>query len=265
MIGADLSSLESTTRNHFVIDLDPDFVEAQNHPHYDPHLDIAVEAGMMTHLDANFYKYIKAYRKDPSVKCEDIAHNEYYSAELFKEVDNWADKIDHHFDELDDIRHKAKTTNYSAMYGVGKAKLSKELDISQKEAGKLIEAYWTKNWSVRKFAASCRVQTIDDQMWVKNPLNNYWYSLRYEKDVFSTVNQGAGDFIFTLWQYFIMQEGIVIRGGFHDEIITTCPEDQIKETVSKLYKAIDKVNEVVQMKVPVGIDYKVGKNYGEVH
>ena len=237
IIGADLSSLENTTRNHYVYPLDKDFVEAQNVPMYDPHLDLALKAGMATEEQVKSYKLQKAGEIEMTPE----------------------------FEELNQLRSRAKTVTYSALYGVGKNKLAKEIGVKPAEAKKFLDAYWDIHWSVKKFASSCRVRTIDDQMWVKNPLNGYWYSLRYEKDIFSTINQGTGDFIFTMWEYFLIQEGVTIRGGFHDEVIITCPEDQVEETVAKLYKAIDKVNQVLPLNVPVSIDHKVGKNYGEVH
>lgn len=264
MIGADLSGLESVTRNNFVIQYDPEFVALQDHPYYDPHLEIAVIANMMSESEADFYKFWKAYKKFPDTKVEDITEN---TKDLETILGTYLtdEELDHLYHKLDRIRHNAKTTNYSAMYGVGAPKLSKELKIPQKEARKLIEAYWQKNWSVRHFANRCKTKTIGDQMWVQNPLNGYWYSLRSEKDIFSTVNQSAGDYIFTLWQHNLMELGVTLRGGFHDEIITTCPPEDVEGTVEKLYTAIDMVNDQLQLPVPVSIDHKIGNNYSEVH
>jgi hypothetical protein len=267
MIGCDLSSLENTTRNNFVYDLDPDFVEAQSHPLYDPHLELAVEAGRLAVEDAAFYRVYKDSRKNKDKKwysdygeLSELANKACTMAE--EQADLSPQEL---FDELDQARHEAKTTNYSSMYGVGRHKLSKELGIPVSEAKKLIDAYWKKNWSVKRFASSCKVRKLGDQMWVKNPLNKYWYSLRSEEDIFSTVNQSAGDFIHTLWMHFIMLYGVNIRANFHDEVVVTCPEEDVDKVVGVLYEAINKVNEILQLKVPIKIDHQIGKNYGEVH
>ena len=61
--------------------------------------------------------------------------------------------------------------------------------------------------------------------------------------------------------------------GFVDSIrfyqytgkIASCKEKNKKEVVEKLYKAIENVNKVLNLKVPIGIDYNVGLNYSEVH
>ena len=258
MIGSDLSSLENTTRNNFVYKYDPEFVEAQSHKYYDPHLDIAVISGLMSEDHSNFYKWWKAYQKDKNVECSEIDPNWHW-------IDGDEAYNEKLFHDLNLVRQKAKTVSYSALYGVGAPKLSKELKCSVKEAKSLLDAYWKINWSVKHFASRCKTKTIKDQMWVLNPLNNYWYSLRNEKDIFSTVNQGAGDYIFTLWEKFLMMDGLIIRGGWHDELVTTCRPEDCDKTIAKLYSAIDKVNEVLQLQIPVGIDYKVGNSYADVH
>lgn len=269
MIGSDLSSLENITRNNFIIDIDPEYVAEMDDEFYDSHLDIGVTAGLITQAESIFYKWWKEKGKAEKFGKEvlppetfgeitedfDIILNSYKTDE---------EKEEFH-EKLDKIRAQAKTVNYSALYGVGKVKLSKELKITQKEAKQLLDAYWKKNNSVKKFASSCKVKTVGEQMWVKNPLNGYWYSLRTEKDIFSVVNQSAGDYIFTLWEHFLMEEGVIIRGGWHDEVVTTCKPEDSEKIVDKLKSAINKVNKVLKLKIPVGIDFKIDKNYSKVH
>lgn len=57
--GADMVSLEDTTRRHYVKPLDPNYVAKQSEPGYDPHLDLAVKAGMCTQDEYEFYKWYK--------------------------------------------------------------------------------------------------------------------------------------------------------------------------------------------------------------
>jgi hypothetical protein len=63
LAGADMISLEDTTRRHYVKPLDPDLVEEQSAKGYDPHLKIAVKAGMVTEED---YKFYVNYKKETS-------------------------------------------------------------------------------------------------------------------------------------------------------------------------------------------------------
>lgn len=264
MIGSDLSGLESITRNNFVYDIDRDFVEEQSHPYFDPHLDIGEVAGLITPAESMFYKWWKAYGKDKTVKYEDIGQ---VTEDFRIIIDSYKtnEEKEEFFNKLDKIRNSAKTTNYSAMYKIGKVKLSKELKITQTEAQKLLDAYWKKNHCVKVFSESCEIKTVDGQMWVKNPINGYWYSLRSEKDIFSTVNQSAGDYIFTLWEYNLIKLGVIIRFNAHDEIVTTCKPEDKDSTVTKIKKALDMVNKQLKLKIPIQLDYKIGNHYAEVH
>lgn len=55
LCGADMVSLEDSTRRHYIKPLDPQLVEEQSKENYDPHLQLAVEAGMLSKEDYDFY------------------------------------------------------------------------------------------------------------------------------------------------------------------------------------------------------------------
>ena len=55
LCGADMVSLEDSTRRHYIKPLDPDLVEEQSRSNYDPHLKLAMTAGMLTQEDYDFY------------------------------------------------------------------------------------------------------------------------------------------------------------------------------------------------------------------
>jgi len=61
LCGADMTSLEDTTRRHFIQPLDPCLVEEQSREDYDPHLKLALEAGMVSQEDYDFYV---SYKKE---------------------------------------------------------------------------------------------------------------------------------------------------------------------------------------------------------
>lgn len=264
MIGADVSALESITRNNFVYDIDRKFVEDQSHPFYDPHLEICEIAGLMSEAEVYFYKWWKEKRKNPNITLEELGKVPEDFQFILDSYKTDEEKIEFH-DKLDKKRHSGKQTNYSSMYGIGKDKLAKELKITTKESAKLIDAYWIKNKCVRTFSESCETKTVGGQLWVKNPLNTYYYSLRSEKDIFSTINQGTGDYIFTLWQHNLMNMGVKLYAGFHDEIVTCCKPEDCEVVIVKLKRAMELVNKQLKLKVPVGIDYKIGSTYAEVH
>jgi hypothetical protein len=107
------------------------------------------------------------------------------------------------------------------------------------------------------------VKEVNQQKWVLNPLSNMWYSLKAEKDIFSTVNQGAGAYCFDMWLRFAGLNSLV--GQFHDELAKITKEGREQERISELKNAIKKVNKKLNMHRELDIDIKFGKTYAEVH
>lgn len=229
LIGADLSNIEDLTKRHYIKPLDPEYVEAMMSEGYCGHLDIAVRAGMLTQEQADAHK-----RGD-----------EDYTEE----------------------RQKAKIVNFSSTYGVGAKTLARSMKTSEKEAKIILDAYWDRNWSVKKFAESCKVKTLDGQMWVKQPVSGFWYTLRTMKDVFSTVNQGTAVFVFDMWLNELRNLGIKISGQMHDELIAKERWDnRSPEEVEEIFKqAMEVVNDKIKLNLKVGFDIDFGRTYLEIH
>lgn len=157
--GSDMSSLEDTTKQHYMYFYDPDYVTQMRVPGFDPHLDIAVLSGMLTPEQVNEHKLFEATKGEQGVS--------------YKKV-----------------RSKAKVVNFSGIYGAGAPKIALTTGMSLEEATLLHKIYWERNKSVKQIAKDCVVKTVRDQMWLYNPVSGFWYSLRTDKDRFSTLNQG---------------------------------------------------------------------------
>lgn len=228
LCGADMVSLESTTKRHYMYPFDPEYVEEMSKPGFDEHLDLAKHAGAVTQ------KQIELYNQT-------------------------GDK------EVKKIRKAYKTTNYSAIYGVGPPKLSRELGCSLHKATQLLEAYWSRNHAVKKFVATCETKLVKGKLWVYNPVSKFWYSLRAEKDIFSTVNQSTGVYCFDTWLYFYLQERPNIIGQFHDESINKLKETEQEIHRQTLLRAIKKTNDKLKLNVELKIDIKFGYTYAEIH
>ena len=228
LCGADMTSLEDTTKRHYMHPYDPDYVAEMSQDGFDPHLDLAKHAGAITQYDID--EYNKGNRP-----------------------------------ELKTMRKNYKVVNYSATYGVGANKLSRETGMSTEEAKALLEAYWNRNWSVKKFSESQRIRTINAQMWVQNPVSKFWYSLRFEKDAFSTINQGTGAYCFDRWVALYRLHKSNIVGQFHDESINVVRKGEENEHTSILQWAIEKLNEQLKLNVDLGIDVQYGQTYADVH
>jgi DNA polymerase I-like protein with 3'-5' exonuclease and polymerase domains len=228
LAGADMTSLEDTTKRHYMKPLDPDYVEEMSREGFDPHLDLAKFAGDVTQQEIDDYNA----GKRPDIKS---------------------------------LRKAYKVVNYSATYGVGAAKLARETGKSEKEAKALLDAFWKRNWSIEAIAKKLSVREVSGGMWVKNPVSGFWYSLRSEKDRFSTLNQGTGVYCFDNWVAFCRKQGLQTIGQFHDEIIALVKEGEEQQTKDKMAWAVDKLNDKLKLNVPLGTDVQFGKTYADIH
>jgi hypothetical protein len=138
--------------------------------------------------------------------------------------------------------------------------------MSKKDANSLLEAFWELNWAIKKVAEDAHVKTLSDgSMWIYNTVSGYYYPLRYDKDRWSTLNQGTGVYVFDLWVMFMRKAGVKVSGQIHDEVIVYCDSTPSKGVCNDLVKSMEKVNEALQLNVKIEVDYKIGKDYAEVH
>ena len=228
LCGADMTSLEDTTKRHYMYPYDPDYVNDMSQEGFDPHLDLALHANAVSQIEIDEYN---AGRND----------------------------------QLKDLRKDFKVVNYSATYGVGKAKLARTTGMSEEAAQELLDAYWKRNWSVKAFIDNQKVRKINDEMWVQNPVSKFWHSLRYEKDVFSTLNQSTGAYCFDKWVAYYRTRRPNIIGQFHDESINLVRKGEEDEHSSALEWAIKKLNENLKLNVDLGIEIQYGQRYSDVH
>jgi hypothetical protein len=225
--GADMTSLEDTTKRHYMKPLDPDYVEQMSHEGFDPHLDLALHAGVITQDDID-----KHNSGERSLKA---------------------------------LRKNYKVVNYSATYGVGAPKLARETGMSKSEAKTLLEAFWSRNWAIEKVASTLRVRELFNGMWLKNPVSGFWHSLRSDKDRFSTLNQSTGVYCFDSWVKECRGMGLKTIGQFHDEIIVLTKEGDEDKTENIMQMSINNVNDAINLNVPLGTDVQFGNTYADIH
>jgi hypothetical protein len=132
------------------------------------------------------------------------------------------EQVFNHKNKLEDyssVRKKAKIVNFSAIYGIGASKMSATTGMSIKDCEKLLKTYWQRNWAVKKVSNSLKTKIVNNQTWLYNPVSKFWYSLRVEKDKFSTLNQGTASFCFDIFLSEYRKQKIgVVCGQMHDKI-----------------------------------------------
>lgn len=233
VVGSDMVSLEATTKAHYIFPYDPDYARALTREDFDEHLDLALQENEVTQDDIDYYKT--------------------------------AEEETQRYKNIHKIRKMFKPVNYSAVYGVGVKKLSRTTGYSMKVCSQLLKAYWKKNWAVKELVKPLRTKEVNGYTWLQNPVSGFWYELRYDKDRFSTLNQGTGVYIFDSWLKRASTRGYWGSGQFHDETLGFSKLGEREVTTARMEGAIEQLNKEVELNVKMGIDIKYGDSYAAVH
>ena len=243
MFGVDISALEDSTKQHYIYFFDPDYVTQMRVPGFDPHLDISVLSGLMTQEQAD----------------------------RFKELDSKENKTDDEKKELKilkDLRHNGKTVNFAATYNAGPAKIADTLKKPIEIGKKLHETYWSRNWAIKETVKKIKQKTINNQLWIYNPVSRFWLFLEHEKDIFSSINQHTGVFVFNTFlknMKNLFGNEVLWYQEMHDEtgFITLKYKEKLIE--KKIAEAMDLTNKELKLNVEIKYSIEKGQNYAECH
>lgn len=241
-LGSDLSGIEDRVKHNFMIPHDPEYVKDMMAPDYDPHIATALASGTITKEEAKGYKL----KTLPQAVMDAIKSK----------------------------RAVGKTVNYASVYGAGAAKIALTAGISVEEAQQALDGYWKLNWSVEAIADEQVVITCAKGFrWLINPINGFLYSLRSDKDKFSTLAQGTGSYLFDMWVDAFLDKleakwkKKTLTGSFHDEMIVVVKNDEkVVATVEEmLYTSIKEVSDKYLMRRALGCDVQTGQRYSDIH
>ena len=177
-----------------------------------------------------------------------------------------------------EMRRTAKIVNFGIMYGAGPFRMSQELGFTRNEANEVIKSYFKQFKGIRDYID----QVIDqarNMNYVKTLLGrrrpvfevNSSNGLRRKAAERMAINmpiQGsAAEMIKIAMKNIIdeldkkkMQSKMVLQ--IHDELIFEFPENE-ESYLKKL--VIDKMENVVELSVPLVVDYGIGNNWYEAH
>ena len=180
------------------------------------------------------------------------------------------------------MRRTAKTINFGVIYGMSAFRLAKDLGISRTEATNFIQTYFEKYSSIRNFMD----QTIKNaeqtgyvttlmgrkrQILSINSRNKLEKSGAERMAINTPVQGSAADIVKKAMIEFVLGElpGIVYgveedpETGY-DELIFECPNDQ--SVIDKTIEIIkNRMENVVELLVPLKVSIEYGKNWGEFH
>jgi len=231
LCGSDMCSLEDRTKQHYMWDYDPEYVKTMMEDNFDPHLDIAILGGAITQEQVDAYK-----------------------AEV-KEV----------VKRFKGIRHDYKQVNYSCTYGITPAGLTRAHGWPLEKSTRMREIYWQRNWSINSIADACVVKTCFGEKWLFNPISKLWYSLRTDKDRFSTLNQGTGVYCFDTWIRNFRKKRNQLTGQMHDEVMLCIKKGHREQCIRLLKEAIKETNEELGLNRDLDVSIQFGSDYSKIH
>lgn len=174
---------------------------------------------------------------------------------------------------ISDARAVGKTVNYASVYKAGAAKIAITAKISKEEAELSLEGYWKLNWAVLEIEKEQVVIESGAGKWLVNPINGHCYSLRSEKDIFSTLAQGTGSYFFDMWVDKILEGQFekwgkkALTGSFHDEVVLVLRDNEKfkMEMENIVNTAINKVSEQFKVRRRLGCEVQFGQRYSDIH
>lgn len=176
-----------------------------------------------------------------------------------------------------EMRRKAKIVNFGILYGISPYGLSRDMGISQKEAEEYIQRYFERYRKVKKYInrtleEARKQRYVTTLMGRKRPLPEILAPNKKRREfaertaINSPIQGGAADLVKLAMinlhrrlkkdnchAYIILQ--------IHDELLLEVRENQI-ETVRKIVK--QEMEQVVKLSVPLIVNTKIGKNWGDM-
>ncbi|MGL5324960.1 MAG: hypothetical protein ACRC91_09600, partial [Aeromonas sp.] len=137
--------------------------------------------------------------------------------------------------------------------------------ISESEGVELVRIYWERNWAVKAIAEDQIVKEVNGQKWLFNPVSRLWYSLRAEKDRFSTLNQGTGVYCFDMWIKNFRTKRPQLTGQMHDEVVLCIKKGSRQKCIDLLKWAVQKVNKDLKLNRDLDVDVQFGDSYADIH
>jgi len=165
-------------------------------------------------------------------------------------------------------RKIAKTINFGIIYGMGVWGLSADLGITKEEAKEFISNYWKTFPQVKKFTEKC-VKDAQEKGYTETIFKRkrivYGRSSFEQRVAINTPIQGSSSDIIKkamveiFPELFLFDAKLILQ--IHDELLFEVPESKVKEFANKVKKVMENA---VKLEVPLKVNLKKGKNFGDV-
>ena len=176
-----------------------------------------------------------------------------------------------------EMRRQAKVVNFGVIYGISAFGLAKQMGVPNRVASEFIQRYFARHTRVKAYLDET-LKTAQEHGWVTTLLGrrrrtpnlkspNRILRQEAERAAINTPLQGtAADII---KKAMLEVESALTAAGLaakmllqiHDELLFEVPEPELAAT-AKVVRRI--MQGVVTLKVPLAVDLRVGKNWGEM-
>ncbi|HOK62520.1 MAG TPA: DNA polymerase I [Soehngenia sp.] len=216
-----------------------------------------IELRILAHL-SNDRKMIEAFINDEDIHMKTAS--EIFGVELT--------------DVTPDLRAKAKTINFSIIYGISDYSLSKDLGISRKEARKYIDEYFENYSGVKQYMENSvskakeqgYVETILNRRRYIPEINSNNYNIRSfgERVAMNMPIQGSAADIIKMAMVEIYRD--LKHKNLKSHLVLTIHDELIIETYVKEQKYVksmmkEKMENVVKLKVPLKVEIAEGASW----
>ncbi len=177
-----------------------------------------------------------------------------------------------------EMRRKAKAVNFGIIYGISAFGLAQDIGVSNNEAKRYIDSYFSRYPLVRQFIdrsisdarSNGYITTLFGRRRFIPELASSTASVRSfgERTAVNTPIQGTAADLIKLAMIHIQSElkqrklrsRMILQ--VHDELVFEVPDDEI-ETMKQLVKT--RMESALALSIPIKVDMGVGKNWDEAH
>ena len=178
-----------------------------------------------------------------------------------------------------ELRRAAKTLNFGILYGMGAMALAENTDMSHKEAKKFIDDYFREFAGVREYLDRTKlfaethgyVETLFGRRRYIPEIHSPNWQLKREAERMATnmpiQGTATGDIVkmamiaVDSWiKKHSLSESVKMILQVHDELVFEIHENAVSERPPQIKKIME---QIANLKVPLVVDVKIGKNWGE--
>ena len=219
----------------------------------------------MTSDEETFFIFKSALKDEPNLHIYTFSELYKPTEEVYKILSLSDDEQNSLIKKLKVQRSRGKTCNYASLYNVGSETLGRNLEITKKEAQKLIDSYWKIHFAVKEATKDFVTKQVGEETWVYNPISKFYYYCRNLKDLFSIVNQSSAVYCFNMWVWNCTQMGIFPVTQSHDDSAYVVTNENVEETEGIISEAMRRVNNQLKLNVELACETQVGDNIAETH